>query len=82
MLVLSHIGHLKISPDARNRSSGFPSRSDTNRPVRTQKKVRIVKLRVEVEDTLYYSCGENSLADTAKLICAFIFALDKNPVFS
>ena len=43
-----------------NRSSGFPTRSDTNRPVQSQKKVRILKFWVEVEEDLYYTSSENN----------------------
>ena len=38
---------------------GFPTRSDTNRPVQLQKKARILKFWIEVEEELYYSCSEN-----------------------
>ena len=34
--------------------AGFATRSDTNRPVQSQKKVRILKFRIEVEEELYY----------------------------
>ena len=55
-----------------------PSRSDTNRPVQSQKQVRSLKFCIELEEGLYYPCSENKsvigFAVTAKLICAFVFA--------
>ena len=32
----------------------FPTRSDTNRPVQLQKRARILKFRIKVEEELYY----------------------------
>ena len=56
----------------------FSNRSDTNRPVQAQKRVRSLKFRTYVEEELYYPSSENqgviSFAVTAKLICVFIFA--------
>ena len=62
-----------------NRYSGFPTRSDTNRPVQSQNKVRILEFLVEVEEKLYYPSSENKGADqlTAHLICAFVSAYAK-----
>ena len=66
-----------------NWSSGFLTRSDTNRPVQSQKKVRILKFWVEVEEELYHPSSKNKGADqlssycctvTAQLICVFVFA--------
>ena len=63
------------------RSSGFPTRSDTNRPVQSQKQARCLKFRIQ-EEKLHYPCSENKGADqlrsnTAKLICVFVFAKAK-----
>ena len=63
----------------------FPNRSDTNRPVQSQKQARSLKFWSEVEEELYYPSSENKGADqlrgyreavavTAKLICVFVFA--------
>ena len=61
----------------------FPTRSDTNRSVQSQKRARILKFRIQVEEELYYRSSENKGADqlrrisfavTMKLICAFVFA--------
>ena len=41
----------------------FPNRSDTNRPVQSQKRARILKFRIQVEEQLYYSSSENKGAD-------------------
>ena len=46
-----------------NQSSGVPTRSDTNQPVKQQEKAKIVKLRVYVEEELYYACSKNKGAD-------------------
>ena len=71
-------GHLYLSRDARkNLSSGFSTRSDTNRAVQLQKQARSLKSRIWEEEKLYFPCSENKDADqlavTAKLICAFVF---------
>ena len=57
--------------------SGFPTRSDTNRAVQAQKKARILKSGVYVEEELYYPRSENKGADQ---LCSFRI-LGKNPVF-
>ena len=41
----------------------FPNRSDTNRPVQAQKRARISKFRIQVEEELYYPSSENKGAD-------------------
>ena len=58
----------------------FPTRSDTNQPVLSQKRARILKFRILVEEELYYPSSENKGADQlrgyreADLICAFVSA--------
>ena len=47
-----------------------PTRSDTNRPVQSQKKVRRMKFRIEEEGGWYYPCCENRGADQL----LFVFA--------
>ena len=57
-----------------NRSSGFPTRSDTNRPVQSQNKVRILEILVQVEEELYYPSSEKKALITnctADLILCF-----------
>ena len=46
-----------------NKFSGFPTRSDTNRPIQSQKMDRNLKFWVEVEEEGYYPRGENKGAD-------------------
>ena len=74
---LIHKNVIIRAPTPEKRSLGFPTRSDTNRPVQSRKKVRILEFWVEVEVELYYSCSENkgmiSCAVTAQLICVFDF---------
>ena len=41
----------------------FSNRSDTNRPVQSQNKARILKFRIKVEEELYYPSSENKGAD-------------------
>ena len=41
----------------------FPSRSDTNRPVQSQKTARSMKFRIKEVEGLYYPCSENKGAD-------------------
>ena len=41
----------------------FPNRSDTNRPVQSQKRARSLKFWSQVEKELYYPCSENKGAD-------------------
>ena len=50
-----------------------PTRSDTNRPVQSQKMVRSLKFRILEEEELYYPRSENKGADQLR-ICAFVFA--------
>ena len=47
----------------RNRSSGFPTRSHTNRAVLSQKMARDLKFRMYVVEGLYYPYSENKGAD-------------------
>ena len=56
-----------------NRSSGFPDRCDTNRPVLSQKMARSLKFW----NGLYYPSRENKGADLR--LC---FRIGKNPLFS
>ena len=52
-----------------NRSSGFPTRSDTNRPVQSQKQARSLKFRIKEEERLYYPCSENKGAYQLRSYC-------------
>ena len=44
-------------------SSGFPTRSDTNRAVQPQKMARGLKFRFKEVEELHYPCSENKGAD-------------------
>ena len=67
-----------------NLSSEFLTRSDTNRPVQSQEKVKILKFWIELE--LYYASSENKGADQLCSYCTadlhLCFHIGKNPVFS
>ena len=52
-----------------NWSSGFPTRSDTNRPVQSQKQARSLKFRIQEEQDLYYPSSENKGADQLRSYC-------------
>ena len=41
----------------------FPNRSDTNRPVQSQKRARSLKFGILVEEELYYPSSENKGTD-------------------
>ena len=70
----------------KNRSLGFPTRSDTNRAVQLNKMPRGLKFRIQIEDGLYYPCSENKGADQLHSYCAadlrLCFCIYKKPVFS
>ena len=70
----------------KNRSSGFPTRSDTNRAVQPQKMARSLKFRITVEEGVYYPYCENKGADQLRSYCAtdlrLCFRICKKPVFS
>ena len=52
-----------------NWSLGFLTRSDTNRPVQSQKQARSLKFRIYEEEKLYYPCSENKGADQLNSFC-------------
>ena len=66
---------------------GFPTRSDTNRAVQSQKMDRGLKFRIKVVEELFYPCSENKGVDQLRgcyreadlRLCFRIF---KKPVFS
>ena len=69
-----------------NRSSGFTTRSDTNRPVQSQKQARSLKFWISEEEKLYYPSSENKGADQLRSYCEadlrLCFRIGNNPVFS
>ena len=69
-----------------NRSSGFPTRSNTNQAVQRRKMARVLKFQIYEVEGLYYPCSENKGADQ---LCGYreadlrlCFRICKKPVFS
>ena len=60
-----------------NRSSGFLTRSDTNRAIQPQKIARGLKFCIYKVEGSYYLCRENKVADLRGC-----FGICKKPVFS
>ena len=46
-----------------NWSSGFSTKSDTNRPIQAQKRARVLKFWILEEEGLYFPSSENKDAD-------------------
>ena len=69
-----------------NRSSGFPTRSHTNRAVQSLKIARDLKFRIYEAEGLCYPTGENKGADQLRghreADLRLCFRICKNPVFS
>ena len=69
-----------------NRSSRFPTRSDINGSVRSQKMVKSLKFRIYDEEKFYYPSGETKGADQLRSYCEsdlrLCFRICKIPVFS
>ena len=64
LLIFGFTSQKTIEPRRReNRSSGFPTRSNINRPAQSQKQVRSLKFRISEDKKLYYPCSENKGAD-------------------
>ena len=58
----------------RKPSSGFPTRSDTNRAVQPQKMARSLKFRIKVVEGLYYPYSENKGANQLRSYFVFAYA--------
>ena len=75
-----------MSRDARKPVFGFPTRSDTNRPVQSQKQARSLKFCKWIEVALYYPSSENKGVDQLRSHCeadlCLCFCIGNNPVFS
>ena len=69
----------------KNLSLGFPTRSDTNQAVQSQKMARGLKFQILLEEGLYYPCGKNRGVDQLRSNCAadllLCFPICKNQVF-
>ena len=70
----------------KKRSSGFPTRYDTNRAVQQQKMARGLKFRIYEVEGLQYLCSGNEEADR---LCGYreadlrlFFRICKKPVYS
>ena len=75
-----------IKATSENRSSGFPTRSDTNRAGQQQKMATDLKFRIYKAEGLYYPSGENKDADQLRgyriADLRLCFRICKKPVFS
>ena len=69
-----------------NLSSGFPTRSNTNRVVQSKKMARCLKFWFYEVEGLYYPCSENKGADQLRgyreADLRLSFRICKKPVFS
>ena len=69
-----------------NRSSGFPTRSETNRAVQSLNMARGLKFRFQKEEVLYYPCSEKKGADQLRgyreADLRLSFRIYKNLIFS
>ena len=83
MLKHSTVKHLSLVV---RRSSGFPTRSDTNRAVQSQKMARGLKFWMWEVEGLYHPCSENKGADQLRghreADLRLCFRICKKPVFS
>ena len=81
------ISELKFEPQCqkKNRSSGIPSRSDTNLPVQLQKMARSLNFRTWKSVEWYYPFSENKRADQLRSYCEgdlhLCFHIGKNLVY-
>ena len=68
------------------RSSGFPTRFDTNRAAQLLHEARDLKFQIKEVEGLYYPCSENKGADQLRghheADLCLCFPICKNPVFS
>ena len=53
----------------------FPTRSDPNRLVQSQKRARSLKFWIQVEEELYYPSSENKGADQLRSDCEAVLRL-------
>ena len=81
-----NIFSITMHTNQQNRSSGFSTRFDTNRPVQSQKMARSLKFWIEVEKGLYYLSSKNKGADQLRSYCEAVlhlcFRIGKYLVFS
>ena len=83
---LSFFIQIHLRRDVRKLVFGFPTRSDTNQPVQSQKQARGLKFWLYVVEELYYPSSENKGADQLCSYCTadlrLCFCTCKNLVFS
>ena len=76
----------KWASSRENRSLGFPTRCDSNRPAQPQKLARGLKFPIYKLEVLYYLGSENKGADQTvpmhRLICSFVVHIWLKQVFS
>ena len=81
LVSLVHLSHIMRKPAFR-----FPTRSDTNQAVQSQKMVRGLKFLIKKEEGLYYLCSKNKGADQLcgyrKADLRLCFRMCKTLVFS
>ena len=65
---LTHVSYEQVR-EKTNSLFGFPTRPDTNRPVKSQKKARSLQLCIKVEEQLYYPCSGDKDADQLCSYC-------------
>ena len=53
----------------KNNNFGFPTSSDTNQPVQSQKQARSLRFWIYEEEGLFYPCSENKDADQLCSYC-------------
>ena len=68
-----HVIYMQAYMSSEITGPGFSTRSDTNQPVQSQKKVRILKFWVDlgVKEVLYYPSSENKVVDQ---LCSYFTA--------
>ena len=57
--IFSVASSVEPSFEKKNKQSGFPTSSDTNQPVQSQKKARSLRFWIKERDGLYCLCSEN-----------------------
>ena len=71
--MIGNTGHklivLPYEPPRGKPTMWFPNRSDTNRPVQSQKQARSLKFWIYKVEELYYPCSENKGADQLRSYC-------------
>ena len=76
----------QISREWRKTIFGFPTRSDSNRPVQLHKMARSLEIQIMEDEEVCYPSSENKGADQLCSYCTadlrLCFRICENPVFS